>query len=408
MKFNHALNKGLAGLFILVTCGAGHVAVAGGSVYSRFGVGDLLYYGSGRSAAMGGTGIALLGDGFINRLNPAGLARISRTRISTGFEFANFSSSDNASSGNYRRGTFNGVAFGIPIDQERGIGMILESTPFSTVHYAVETTGEIFKQTFYGTGGLSLLGLGASYTPFSPLTIGAKFNYLYGRIRQTDKFDFFDPGFSDGELDRSDFYSGFNATFGAIYHGFGETPLTLGLVLSTPTTFSVERERLRSSNQILDTTSTGTGSVDLPLAVGVGFSYLFSNRYHLTADLYHQSWEGANFFGASPVELKNATRVGIGFESLPEREIEAYFKRVAYRAGIYYNSTYYRINGTPINEYFITVGMGLPIGPDARINVGLHAGIRGATTGNLQRDTILRLTLSLSASEAWFLTFEEE
>ncbi|MEX0737140.1 MAG: hypothetical protein WD182_06830, partial [Bacteroidota bacterium] len=68
----------------------------------------------------------------------------------------------------------------------------------------------------------------------------------------------------------------------------------------------------------------------------------------------------------------------------------------------------YKIIGTPINEYFVTVGMGLPIGPDARINVGLHAGIRGATTANLQRDTILRLTLSLSASEAWFLTFEEE
>ncbi|MBI3111539.1 MAG: hypothetical protein HYZ01_08210 [Ignavibacteriales bacterium] len=408
MNVKSGFTKTLLGIFILITWIDGQTAVAGGSSYSRFGIGDLMYYGSSRSAAMGGTGIALLHDGFINRLNPAGLAALSRTRISAGFEYSNFSSSDDASSGNYRRGAFNGVAFGIPVDKKYGIGMLLESSPFSSVHYAVETTDEKLKQTFYGTGGLSLLGVGASYAPFSSVTLGAKFNYIFGRIRQVDKFDFFDSGFADGEMDRSDFYSGMNATLGAIYRGSTDSPLSLGLVLSTPTTFAVERERILTSNQSQDTTGRSTGTVDLPLAVGVGFSYLFSNRYYLTADLYHQSWEQSNFFGTVPVEIRNATRVGVGFESLPERETEAYFKRVAYRAGIYYNSTYYKINDTPINEYFVTFGLGLPVGPDARINIGLHAGIRGETTNNLQRDTILRLTFSLSASEAWFLTFEEE
>lgn len=383
-------------------------AVAGGSIYSRFGIGDLLYYGSSRGAAMGGTGIALFNDGFINRQNPAGLAGITRTRISTGFEYTSLFSTDNVSSGQYRRGTFNGVAFGIPIDTEHGIGMLLESTPYSSVHYAVESKNESVQQTFYGTGGLSLLGIGASYRPHTSVTLGAKFKYLYGRIRQVDHFDFSDPDFSDGEIERSDFYSGFQATLGALFHGFGDTPLTVGMILTSPTVLNVERERLLTSNSTLDTTSTGTGTVDIPLAVGAGISYLFSNRYYLTADVYHQSWEGANFFGTRPAEIKNATRVAFGFESLPERDTEAYFKRVAYRAGIYYNSTYHKINGTPINEYFATVGMGLPIGPDARLNVGLHAGIRGTTTGTLQRDTILRLTVSLSASEVWFLTFEED
>ncbi len=57
---------------------------------------------------------------------------------------------------------------------------------------------------------------------------------------------------------------------------------------------------------------------------------------------------------------------------------------------------------------FATAGLGLPIGPDSRLNLGLQAGVNGTTQNNLQNDTIVRLTASISASELWFIRTEED
>jgi hypothetical protein len=390
-------------------------AFADGPTFSRFGVGDLLRYGHGRIDAMGGAGIALIGDGFINGLNPAGLSKISLTRISGGFEYSSFLSNDGLNSGRYSRGTFEGVSFAIPIAKSLGITMLMETAPFSNVNYAIEQKDTTLTQDFYGAGGLSLLSLGGSVTPLKNLSLGLKFNYVFGRIQQVGKFTFSDPSFTDSQIDRSKYYSGFTFTLGAIYEGAGGllnspalTPLTLGFVLTTPTALSVTEQSVLTTSASIDTTAAGTGNVDLPLALGVGASYAFSSRYYVTGDVSLENWGSAKFFGSHPAEIRNSTRVSLGFEAMPEREANTFWSLVVYRAGIYYNSTYYKINGQPIDEWFVTGGVGIPIGPDARMNVGLHAGTRGTTAAGLQRDTIFRLTVSLSASEAWFMKIADE
>ena len=400
---------------LVVTIGCVLPVAAGGSIYSRFGVGDLIRYGGSRLDAMGGAGIALIGDGFLNRLNPAGIAKIQYTRFSGSFEYTNYSSTDAFGEGRYARGSFKGLGLGIPIDREYGIAMLFEASPYSNVNYATQSKDSLLTQDFYGTGGLSLLSFGGSVSPFKELSLGAKLNYIHGRIRQAGNFTFSDPTFTNSEIQRSDFYSGFNFTFGGIYEGLGNllnvpalSPLAIGFVLSTPTTLDVNRESVLTTSESTDTTAAGLGNVDVPLSFGVGLSYLIGNKYYVTGDVYYQPWSKATFFGSTLPQMRNTTRIGIGFEALPGRETEAFLKRVIYRAGFYYNATSYIFNGTPINEVFVTGGVGIPIGPDARLNVGLQLGTRGTTSNNLQRDTVFRLSLSLSASEVWFLRIEEE
>ena len=399
----------------IALAGSPSSALAGGPTFSRFGVGDLLRYGHGRIDAMGGAGIALLGDGFINGLNPAGLSKISLTRISGGFEYSSFFSNDGVNSGRYSRGSFKGVSFAIPIAKSLGITMLMETAPFSNVGYAIEQKDSTLTQDFYGAGGLSLLSLGGSVSPLKSLSLGLKFNYIFGRIQQVGKFTFSDPSFTDSQIDRSKYYSGFTFTLGCIYEGIGDLlnssglkPLSLGFVVTTPAALSVTEQSVLTTSASIDTTANGSGNVDLPLAVGVGASFAFSSRYHVTGDLSLQNWGSAKFFGSHPADIRNSARVSLGFEAMPAREANTFWSLLVYRAGIYYNSTYYKINDQPIDEWFVTGGVGFPIGPDARMNVGLHAGIRGTTSAGLQRDTILRLTLSLSASEVWFLRIEED
>ena len=121
-----------------------------------------------------------------------------------------------------------------------------------------------------------------------------------------------------------------------------------------------------------------------------------------------QNWADAKYFGAHLSELRNSTRAGIGFETIPSSDAGSYLKRVVYRAGFVYHSTYYQINGSGIDEYLICAGIGLPIAPGTHLNIALQGGVRGSSSSVLQKDTIIRFSIALSASEAWFIRFEEE
>ena len=51
-----------------------------------------------------------------------------------------------------------------------------------------------------------------------------------------------------------------------------------------------------------------------------------------------------------------------GFEIVPNRnDIRYYLKRCAYRAGVYYDQEYYKVNGNNIHTYGITLGVTLPV-----------------------------------------------
>ncbi|MGD0590357.1 MAG: hypothetical protein ABSA44_06105 [Bacteroidota bacterium] len=390
---------------------------AGGSSYSRYGFGDILRYGDSQIYAMGGTGIALVDDGSINLLNPAGMSRISFTRFSAGFEYDGFSSKDSSGSSFYSTGGLQGLAFAFPISQENGIVMSIEATPYSKVNYAISSSnfdtlsGSVQHQTFYGSGGLSYLGLGLSGSPLNTLHLGARLNYMYGSTRQYQTSSFDSSYYTSTTFDRTIYYSGFTFTLGAIYEGIDQLlglpslhNLSLGLTLTTASSLDANIERIYSEG---DTTNQN-GTDDIPLSAGFGLSYLYQNRYRFLGDFVFENWGNLKPFALDPVSLRNSYRTSIGFEAIPEKGADTYWKRIFYRAGFAYNSTYYQINGVGINEVLMSGGVGLPMGPESWINIGLQVGLRGTTDNNLQKDIIVRLSVAVSASELWFLKFDEE
>jgi hypothetical protein len=372
-----------------------------------------MYFGSNRSDALGGFAVGLSGDGFINRINPAALSKISLTRFSGAFEYANFISDDASTSGTLARGEFKSMAIAVPVSVDHGIVLSADVAPYSSANYGITYADRQPNQTLFGTGGLSSLSISLSYQPFPSLSLGGKATYLNGKMRQLLRINFEDPTFSDGEIHTSRFYSGGTFTLGAMYSGFGHlseslSSLTLGFILTSPATLDAREERVVYFSNSFDTTNTRSSSAEIPFGFGVGLSYLISERYLLGSDLYYQDWENANFFGEPAVGLRKRARFGAGFEILPPREFTGYWSRVHFRAGFYYHSTYYRINNQGIDEFVGTIGGGFPIGPDSRVNIGLQYGVRGTTRNNLTKDSIVRLTISVSASEAWFIRIEEE
>src|SRR6058998_1855666 len=91
----------IAGQLLILLIGlpaAGSADSNGGSPYSRYGLGDIRFFASGRSMGMGGAGLAVISVSEIEGMNPASWARISQTRFSGGALYEGYSASDASAS----------------------------------------------------------------------------------------------------------------------------------------------------------------------------------------------------------------------------------------------------------------------------------------------------------------------
>ncbi|MBI5463618.1 MAG: hypothetical protein HY966_01535 [Ignavibacteriales bacterium] len=393
------------------------VVFAGGSVYTRYGFGDLLFFGGNRSFALGGTGIGLVSGDFINRLNPASLSKITLTRFSGSFYFNSISSKAPEGSSSYSNFGLQGIAVAIPISKDHGIVLGVESTPLSLVSYAVvrtqDTLGIASTQNVYGSGGLSQFALALSYSPTRFVHTGARLNYVFGRLHQYTKLSFTDPSFSNATNDFSVYYSGVSLTLGVMLERVGEhlgisglDKLDAGFILTTPADLKANRQNSYITDSVLTITTKSTSTI--PAVLGFGVSYPLNQRLLLTSDVVLQSWSGATFEGATQAQLRNAFRVAVGAELLPQANGDSYWKRVAYRAGAGFHQTYYQMNGTGIDEFFFSGGLGLPLLLEGRLNIGVQVGMRGTTAQRLEKETFVRLSVGISGTEAWFMKFDED
>jgi hypothetical protein len=391
---------------------------AGGPPYSRFGIGDLIHFASNRAYAMGILGVSLSDDGQINLHNPSGLSRVAFTRIAGGFEYRSSSLEDASGTQRFATGGFQSLALAVPVSTTHGIVMFAGTRPTSTVNYDIVVTepvaGNAATQTVTGSGGLSQLFLGSSFRPAEDLALGFRYEYHHGTIAQRLAVDFDDGSFSDNELRTSQFYRGSGLTLGMTYDGLHSLisspslkPFSIGFTFSTPVGLSVKEERILLTQTTSDTALVTRGSARLPAAWSAGVSYN-GERLVVAADLGVEHWSSANFFRPSFVEIRNNVKIGLGVELPARRDPVTYWDRVAYRAGFSYTASYLSVNGQPVNGWTASGGIGLPIGPDARLNLGLQFGSRGSTENGLIEDSFFRLSLSFDAGEAWFITIEDD
>lgn len=411
----------LAGLAFLLPSSTD--ARSGGSFYSRYGIGDTRPLFSDRSRAMGGAGIAAQSSGLIDRLNPASLAAITRTRYSLGVLYQGYSTRDSRNSVFLSGANFEGASLAIPLSPERGIALGLGVSPLSALNYDVsslESQGNYsYSLTYKGDGGLSLAHIGVSTRIGSNVLAGARFNYYFGRLRNITQQQFTGNLFTGVEAVRNTRLSGVGATFGLIVTGLddllglsdGKT-LNFGIILSSRSSLTSQEERYYTYSTGAVTTTDSViaaeSSLPFPISLGAGISY-GTSRVTLAADLQYQRWSELTAFVPPGGLFRDSYRYSMGGELIPSHENEASFiESIAYRIGFFYHQSYLQIRNEPIDEIGFTGGFGLPIVGDTRIHVSGEYSLRGTTEKQLQKDKILRISLTLSGSELWFVRPPEE
>lgn len=398
-------------------------AANGGSIYSRYGIGDLRYTLSTRQLGMGGTGVAVRPTGSVNDLNPALLSKIPTVRFTAAALWEGFKTTDGANSVFLAGATFNGLAIAIPVDSARGIAFGAGLVPYSRVNYnvtgPVDQDGFKYTLTQTGEGGVSKAYAAATVEPFAGMTVAAQFDFYFGSNRYIMKQEFATT-YAGAEYTRVEHFRGPGATLGLLYDALGKVfglpedrGMAVGLTVASTAHPNTSTERVYDydaapSNAPNDTVDGGDAEVRIPVSITGGLSYTARN-FLAAADFRYQDWTGTTFETTELVTLTKSYRVSAGVEFTRDAGpgVPA-ARRLSYAFGAYHDAGYLDVGGERISESGVTAGFSFPIFNETRLALAGSFAMRGSTDGLLQEDKIFRISASMDITEFWFQRPEEE
>lgn len=370
------------------------------SFYSSRGVGIVRYFVSGRGVGMGGVGLSISGPLTVNYINPAAIVAHPLTTITGNFFHESVSLNGTALDGSISDTNVGGFQFVVPI-QRNFLAIALGLVPYTSIEYAFVSQGTFkgvpFNERISGDGGVNIGFFSFAFKPIERLYVGAMGMLYFGNLRNFWRVDFETREFVDI---RDEVKRGFTA--GGIRGGFIlhlSKRWSVAGVYSPSVNLNVNRSiRLRFG----EVDNFGENKdIDLPKAYGFGTSFMLG-KLLAAADVYFEKWsevENSNGF------VNDSKRIAFGVEYSGRGSFEAsYFSRVALRAGIYYRDLgLEEPAGAKVTELFGTFGLGLPIKWRAsRLDFAIEAGRRGSLSSNPIKETVVRITGTITIGERWF------
>jgi long-subunit fatty acid transport protein len=145
-------------------------------------------------------------------------------------------------------------------------------------------------------------------------------------------------------------------------------------------------------------------NIKIPGGFGLGVTIDKGEGWVLGADFNWNHWKGFTMNGAND-SIQNSWNLAVGGSYKPEStSISKYYKKITYRAGLYFDQTYYNIYGKSINKFGLTLGAGLPIPRSlSTFNVALEVGRMGTIKNNLVKETYFNISVSMSIFDKWFI-----
>lgn len=417
-------------LIIGISVSAQEGAYGAYSPYSIYGIGDIAKEGNAFTKSMGGVGIATRNRRFINYTNPASItARDSLSFMADfGLEQKNtvFSQGDLKSANN----TFNIHDFVMSFPIWRSSAFMVGISPYSDVGYdfsSIETNQDIIGNTgnisynSYGTGSVYQVFFGAAATFWKRLSVGAEMIYYFGNINKVTNMNYSDDSFRSVNTGHELSLNGVTGKFGLQYEQKlgGNVSMILGATykLGNDMKGYATSYRYAAQSGVVDTLkhsvdTLGMGKVRIADEIGVGLSVKGGEQWMVEFNYLRSNWKKSGFektpgFAASGSSVFTSTvsqSFRAGFEVVPNRnDVRYYLKRCAYRAGFYYDQTYYRLNGNNVNSIGMTIGVTLPV---FRLYNGLTLGVdfgqRSGKMDNMIRERYAKFVVGFNIHDLWF------
>ena len=402
------------------------------SPYSIYGIGDISKQGTAYNKGMGGTGIAARNKRYINYLNPAAVtARDSLSFMADfGLSQANkvYAQGDMKSASN----TFNIYDFVMSFPIYRSSAFMVGITPFSDVGYdfsSIETDPDIIGHTgnieydSYGTGSVYQIFFGAGVTLWKKLSLGAEALYYFGNIDKITNMNYSNSSYRSINGGNDITVNAFTGKFGVQYEQkvAGNVTMTLGATYRLGTGMKGYATEYRYANlsNVSDTLrhnidTLGAKGLRIADELGLGISFRKGDKWSAEFDYLRSDWTKSGFdsqsgFGVKGVSVFSSTvsqSFRAGFEITPNRnDIRYFLKRCTYRAGIYYDQSYYKLDGNNVNSLGITLGFTLPVFREMRYNgisLGIDMGQRASARNNMIRERYAMFVVGFNIHDIWF------
>ncbi|MBR5567682.1 MAG: hypothetical protein IKW27_02970 [Bacteroidales bacterium] len=417
-------------LIIGVTLSAQDGTYGAYSPYSIYGIGDLSKEGTAFNKSMGGTGIAARNRRMINYLNPAAVT--ARDSLSFMADFGLTSSNTVYKQGDIKsaHNTFNIYDFVMSFPIYRSSAFMVGITPFSDMGYdfsSYETDPNIIGNTgnitydSYGTGSVYQLFVGAGVTFWKQLSLGAEMIYYFGNLDKVTNMDYANSSYRSINSGSELTVRGVTGKFGLQYEQKlgGDVSMIIGATYRMGTNMKGYSTNYRYANQS-SVTDTLKFSVDTLASagmrfgdeIGIGISVKGGERWAAEFNYVRSDWRNSGFDTAPGFSVigdsKFASTVSqsfrAGFEFVPNRnDIRYYYKKCAYRAGLYYDQAYYKLDGHNVNSMGITLGVTLPVFRLYNgISLGVDLGQRASTRNNMIRERYATFNIGFNIHDIWF------
>ncbi len=410
------------------------------SLFSRYGIGNILPQTSIAGGSMGGLTAAFRDPFIANIQNPASLAALRATTYEFGLYGKNTSIEDAKNKSNGWAGNINNVGLAFPTysvinefydrkPRQLRYSMGLYLTPFSNVGYDILTEGKttntdsvIVSNRYTGNGGTyqAFWGHGVSY---KKLSMGVNLGYMFGKMNNTRKADLSSNLIVPYTTNFEDFYTlrGLTYTIGAQYDFVldpntkepekgNKKHLVLGAYIKPSTNFTTNAGTFyRREGVFVDTISISndiSGKGKLPTELTAGFAYESGSTLRVGAEFMTARW--SQYKNDARVEtLKDITQIGIGAEFVLNRsKMVLEEDKMRWRVGFRTGTDPRVLQGEQLKMQTISVGFTKVMRASRKdvasyMSVGLAYDKLGTTK---IKENAYRLTLGFSLNDnSWFL-----
>lgn len=413
--------------------------------FSNFGMGmvhddNTVFY-----KGLGDLGASYLDYYHLNLKNPATLAFLRATAFEAGISAKYSALSDENNKDNIWSGSLDYLALGFPLknpinaslEKERkdySFGMSLYLKPNTSIGYNISTVNthpELgnYVNSFEGTGGTYKLMWGNSMK-YKNFSVGFSGGYLFGNVLYRERLYFTDQlvTFSN-RYDLNYNVNGFIWDAGVFYNwlinkeaikknkNLEAKVLSIGAYGNSAQKFYSKGSLIEQSvfgainnplEEFSDSLGTGNrvnGTGKLPAEFGLGATFVNGSKFSLGVNYEYSLWSGyENSFRSET--LSDSYKLSLGGSYRPDvKSYNNYFKRVLYKAGVFYQQNPQIIENQKINEFGLNLGATFPFYYQRKIshlNAAFQFGMKG--NGTPIQELYGRINLGFTFNDdEWFI-----
>jgi hypothetical protein len=387
------------------------------SPYSIGGVGDIENRNIGRSAGMASVSAAMRYNLNINVFNPASLTAmpthlflfdVGAKGRSSRFTQPGIDTTSTASS------DFAVKRVSLAYKATKKMAFSIGLQPFSSTNYNFNSVVPLpgggsasYLRTVEGTGSLQQLYFGQALELGSHFSVGYTFSYLFGS--QIQNINYYDGSALNVTKVNTAYYRNPYFKVGLQYyskpekkvqHRFGAFA-SMPVTLKGNSTYSVTD----GSTIVQDSIVINNTPFKVPLMVTAGYSVTFNHKLTFSADYNFNQWQKQTTPVAG-LTLAPSNRVSLGVEKENLLIKNNQYKPYYLQGGLFYENTYWKVNGNYVTDFGFTIGAGTNIGRSfdgSGINVfgALEVGKRGNSGKGQIGDFYQQFTIGVSFFNIW-------